>query len=97
MVCLRRFAPLLLPALAGQALAYDLVREYSGLSFFDRWDFFGNWDNLTLGVYPLYYYPYVLKVNIDIPVQVMFGGWTVMTLILNTLRTSMPTATQSSR
>ena len=29
--------------------SYDLVREYSGLSFFDRWDFYGSWDNLTHG------------------------------------------------
>ncbi|KAI0264732.1 concanavalin A-like lectin/glucanase domain-containing protein [Gloeopeniophorella convolvens] len=29
--------------------SYDLVREYSGTSFFDRWDFYGSWDNLTLG------------------------------------------------
>ncbi|KAL1744576.1 glycoside hydrolase family 16 protein [Schizophyllum fasciatum] len=29
--------------------AYDLVRDYSGSSFFDRWDFYGYWDNLTLG------------------------------------------------
>ncbi|KIY70854.1 glycoside hydrolase family 16 protein [Cylindrobasidium torrendii FP15055 ss-10] len=28
---------------------YDLVDEYKGSSFFDRWDFFGNYDNLTLG------------------------------------------------
>lgn len=30
-------------------LAYNPVREYSGLSFFDGWDFYGSWDNLTLG------------------------------------------------
>ncbi|EIN08822.1 glycoside hydrolase family 16 protein [Punctularia strigosozonata HHB-11173 SS5] len=48
MVRMRSIA-LLFPLLARQALAYNLVREYSGLSFFDRWDFFGNWDNLTLG------------------------------------------------
>ena len=29
--------------------AYDIVREYSGSSFFDRWDFYGSWDNLTNG------------------------------------------------
>ena len=29
--------------------SYDLVREYSGLTFFDRWDFYGSWDNLTHG------------------------------------------------
>jgi hypothetical protein len=29
--------------------AYNLVREHSGQSFFDRWEFYGNWDNLTLG------------------------------------------------
>ena len=31
------------------ACAYDLVREYAGSSFFDNWDFYGSWDNLTLG------------------------------------------------
>ncbi|KAI0056594.1 hypothetical protein BV25DRAFT_1903121 [Artomyces pyxidatus] len=30
-------------------LSYDIVREYSGQTFFDRWDFYGSWDNLTLG------------------------------------------------
>lgn len=29
--------------------AYDVVKDYSGLSFFDEWDFYGSWDNLTLG------------------------------------------------
>jgi hypothetical protein len=29
--------------------SYDLVREYSGLTFFDRWEFYGSWDNLTHG------------------------------------------------
>ena len=29
--------------------AYDVVRQYSGSSFFDAWDFYGYWDNLTLG------------------------------------------------
>ncbi|KAL0958359.1 hypothetical protein HGRIS_000501 [Hohenbuehelia grisea] len=28
---------------------YDLVRDYSGNSFFDGWDFYGHYDNLTLG------------------------------------------------
>ncbi|KAI0039863.1 glycoside hydrolase family 16 protein [Auriscalpium vulgare] len=35
----------LLPAVT----SYDVVREYSGNSFFDRWDFYGSYDNLTLG------------------------------------------------
>ncbi|KAI1787368.1 concanavalin A-like lectin/glucanase domain-containing protein [Ganoderma leucocontextum] len=29
--------------------AYNLVREYSGSSFFSGWDFYGNYDNLTNG------------------------------------------------
>ncbi|KIJ40103.1 glycoside hydrolase family 16 protein [Sphaerobolus stellatus SS14] len=29
--------------------AYNFVREYSGSSFFDRWTFFGSFDNLTNG------------------------------------------------
>ncbi|TFY63493.1 hypothetical protein EVG20_g6292 [Dentipellis fragilis] len=45
---MRNLLVLLLPLLS-VASAYDLVREYSGQTFFDRWDFYGNWDNLTLG------------------------------------------------
>ncbi|KAI0673184.1 concanavalin A-like lectin/glucanase domain-containing protein [Trametes maxima] len=29
--------------------AYNLVKEYSGSSFFSGWDFYGNYDNLTNG------------------------------------------------
>ncbi|KII91131.1 glycoside hydrolase family 16 protein [Plicaturopsis crispa FD-325 SS-3] len=29
--------------------AYNIVQDYSGQNFFDGWDFFGNYDNLTLG------------------------------------------------
>ncbi|KAJ7232980.1 glycoside hydrolase family 16 protein [Mycena haematopus] len=28
---------------------YNVVDDFSGLSFFDDWDFYGNYDNLTLG------------------------------------------------
>lgn len=31
------------------AASYDMVRDYSGLDFFSRWDFYGSYDNLTLG------------------------------------------------
>lgn len=31
------------------AKGYSLIREYSGQSFFDRWDFYGDYDNLTAG------------------------------------------------
>lgn len=33
----------------GSVNSYDFVREYAGASFFDGWDFYGSWDNLTLG------------------------------------------------
>ncbi|KAG7098526.1 hypothetical protein E1B28_000465 [Marasmius oreades] len=39
----------LLLGLIGFVSAYDLVRDYSGPTFFDDWDFYGSWDNLTLG------------------------------------------------
>ena len=36
--------------LAVQAtLALDLVADYSGSSFFNNWNFYGNYDNLTSG------------------------------------------------
>jgi len=41
---------LCLASLLSFSTSYDLVREYSGTTFFDRWDFYGSWDNLTLGV-----------------------------------------------
>ena len=41
--------PLLLFTLLPAYWAYDIVQDYSGSSFFDKWDFYGNWDNLTLG------------------------------------------------
>ncbi|KAJ7676059.1 glycoside hydrolase family 16 protein [Mycena polygramma] len=31
------------------ATTYDMVKQYSGLTFFDGWDFYGNYDNLTNG------------------------------------------------
>ena len=34
---------------SGASAAYNLVREYSGSSFFEGWDFYGNYDNLTNG------------------------------------------------
>jgi hypothetical protein len=43
-------ALLCLASLLSLSASYDLVRDYSGTSFFDRWDFYGSWDNLTLGV-----------------------------------------------
>lgn len=30
-------------------VAYDTFHEYAGSTFFDGWDFYGSWDNLTLG------------------------------------------------
>ncbi|EIW55456.1 uncharacterized protein TRAVEDRAFT_59797 [Trametes versicolor FP-101664 SS1] len=34
--------------MVGSSMGYDLVRDYSGQHFFDGWDFYGFWDNLTL-------------------------------------------------
>ncbi|KAI9568719.1 concanavalin A-like lectin/glucanase domain-containing protein [Boletus coccyginus] len=31
------------------AVAYDIIRDYSGSTFFDGWEFYGSWDGLTLG------------------------------------------------
>jgi len=42
-------------SLSSVVLGYDLVRDYSGANFFDDkqgnplWNFYGSWDNLTLG------------------------------------------------
>src|SRR6266576_3289772 len=48
----RQFLALFLLAtnlVAPAGAVYSLLREYSGSSFFDRWDFYGNIDNTTWG------------------------------------------------
>ncbi|KAJ6486835.1 glycoside hydrolase family 16 protein [Mycena sanguinolenta] len=39
----------LLSLLFSVVSCYNIVDDFSGLSFFDDWDFYGNYDNLTLG------------------------------------------------
>jgi hypothetical protein len=34
---------------SSHVVAFDVIRDYSGSTFFDGWDFYGGWDNLTLG------------------------------------------------
>ena len=41
-------------AMVTSSLGYDLVRDYSGQNFFDGWDFYGYWDNLTLSAFPYF-------------------------------------------
>ncbi|KZT68901.1 glycoside hydrolase family 16 protein [Daedalea quercina L-15889] len=36
-------------SLAGAALGFELIHDYSGDHFFQGWDYYGKWDNLTLG------------------------------------------------
>ena len=49
---------LLATSLAAPAGAvYSLLREYSGSSFFDAWDFYGNVDNTTWGKPYAYWIP----------------------------------------
>ncbi|KAK6992546.1 GH16 domain-containing protein [Favolaschia claudopus] len=42
------FLPVLLPG-ALAATTYDMVKEFSGSTFFDGWNFYGKFDNLTNG------------------------------------------------
>ncbi|KAL4253040.1 Glycosyl Hydrolase Family 16 [Abortiporus biennis] len=44
---LTRHIPLLFAI--SSSLGYELLREYAGTNFFNGWDWFGSWDNLTLG------------------------------------------------
>ena len=48
MIASRTLALALGLSLASSSMGYDLVREYSGSNFFEGWDFYGSWDNLTL-------------------------------------------------
>ena len=34
---------------AALAANFNLVKEYSGSGFFDEWDYYGHWDDLTNG------------------------------------------------
>ncbi|KAI0372081.1 hypothetical protein BV20DRAFT_941131 [Pilatotrama ljubarskyi] len=36
------------PAVPAVNLTFNLARDYSGQNFFNGWDFYGSWDNLTL-------------------------------------------------
>lgn len=49
---MRGVIPVTVTALAfacSASAAYNLVREYSGSNFFEGWEFYGNYDNLTNG------------------------------------------------
>lgn len=34
---------------------FEVLKDYSGSTFFDGWDFYGYWDNLTLGTPPYFF------------------------------------------
>ena len=38
----------------GQATVFNPLREYAGSTFFDRWSYYGNIDNLTWGEISLF-------------------------------------------
>jgi len=48
--CLR-FALALLSCAQVSLGAYNLVKDYSGQTFFDSWTYYGNYDNLTNGTH----------------------------------------------
>ncbi|KAI1798075.1 concanavalin A-like lectin/glucanase domain-containing protein [Ganoderma leucocontextum] len=48
MVSPRRSLALAMAAVLTPAAAFNLSRDYSGQHFFDGWDYYGSWDNLTL-------------------------------------------------
>lgn len=47
--CYYSAALLALALLSSQVVAFDVLKEYSGQSFFDGWEFYGYIDNLTWG------------------------------------------------
>ena len=48
----------LLLAIFNCAWGYNIIKDYSGDTFFDDWDFYGSWDNLTLGAFFIFLYFY---------------------------------------
>ena len=74
-----RAAAAIAATFAFKTSAYDLVRSYEGSTFFDRWEWFGNWDNLTLGAYHATTFlggPPRMYVHELMWAQGMCGGWT---------------------
>lgn len=47
--CLWMSSAFLLAGAFAQTTQYTMVKEYSGSGFFDDWNFYNNWDNLTDG------------------------------------------------
>jgi hypothetical protein len=46
---IRLAAAALLSASTATNAAYNLVKDYSGQTFFDNWSYYGSYDNLTNG------------------------------------------------
>ena len=38
-------------SLATAVVGFEIIHDYSGDTFFDGWDYYGKWDNLTLGMH----------------------------------------------
>lgn len=51
MISVRSATTLLSLASVALAANFTLVQDYSGNGFFDAWDFYGQYDNLTNGAF----------------------------------------------
>ena len=53
---------------------YNLADDYSGATFFDRWDYYGKYDNLTLGLHLFFFF--VSAISDSTASQETLIGWT---------------------
>ena len=61
-------------------IAYNLLEDFSGNTFFNTWDFYGNYDNLTLGTLhePLYHRtrdPLAFSIPTDVLLVLLGDVW----------------------
>jgi len=54
---------------------YNLADDYSGATFFDRWDYYGNWDNLTLGLHLFFFFVSAIFLTVQASQETLIG-WT---------------------
>src|SRR5258707_11352517 len=45
------------------AATFNLLDDFSGETFFEKWDFYGSYDNLTLGSAHVYSFPLNTRTN----------------------------------
>jgi len=59
---------------SASAATYNLADDYSGTTFFDHWDYYGKYDNLTLGLH--LFFSFFSAISDGTASQETLIGWT---------------------